>query len=286
MEKYDVLIIDEGQDFLPYWIDLLSHYLDENSSFIWFEDENQTIARGEYRKSGFKKLPDDIKEAIGMLYPKQITNMVNCRSTKSIDKFIATFFNKYCEIMRSETFTYKHLEKGNIQGDKPLINFYKNGDLLKIIEERLNAILTDGNISIQDIAIISCIPNEDEEEVSALKSLLLKKSSHQEPYDYCISAIGNHQLKRFTGEYDKISRRKIYGDSNGILCESISKLKGLEFAMALLIDVERPEQFQNHQHAWVQSLYCAFTRAKLNLEIFVNEDGNMNELFHAVNKCL
>jgi hypothetical protein len=282
-DKYDVLIIDEGQDFLPYWIDLLSHYLEDNSSVIWFEDENQTIARSEYRNSGFNKIPDNSLESIGMMNPRPIISTSNYRSTRSIECFIYEFFNQYPDYAQSKTFAYTRHENNNIQGEKPIINFYKNGNLQKKLGERLNAILSDRNITNQDVAIISCIPYGEEEVIEDLTPIILEKTTNKKPFEYRISQIENHQLKRFSGKYDKEGKKE-YKIINGILSESISKLKGMEYSVVLVIDIERPYQFQNHQHAWVQTLYCAFTRAKLRLEIFVDEDGNMNELCHALNE--
>ena len=46
--QYDVLIVDEGQDFSPVWRDILLRMLRDNGRAIWLEDPNQNL----YGKAG------------------------------------------------------------------------------------------------------------------------------------------------------------------------------------------------------------------------------------------
>ena len=40
---FDTLIVDEGQDFEPEWLDILKLFLHEDHEIIWFEDRDQSI---------------------------------------------------------------------------------------------------------------------------------------------------------------------------------------------------------------------------------------------------
>ncbi|MFH1555889.1 MAG: hypothetical protein ABII76_13650 [Pseudomonadota bacterium] len=41
--RFDTLIVDEGQDFDPDWLDILRLFLREGANILWFEDEDQDI---------------------------------------------------------------------------------------------------------------------------------------------------------------------------------------------------------------------------------------------------
>lgn len=113
--------------------------------------------------------------------------------------------------------------------------------------------------------------------------MLLRKKSWDIPYAYEVDKIGNYTLQRETGFYNK-NAHKIYQDKYGIRCESIYKYKGLEDAVVLVIDVENPDDYNFTNDEWAKRLYCAFTRATLNLEVFVDNDGNMKEFFKKQSK--
>ena len=49
---FDYVIVDEGQDFEPEWLQILRLFLSENHSFVWFEDPDQNIRRAPVPKLG------------------------------------------------------------------------------------------------------------------------------------------------------------------------------------------------------------------------------------------
>jgi superfamily I DNA and RNA helicase len=69
--EYDVIIIDEGQDFRENWLELLNKVLKREGRFLFFMDENQDIFKA------FKGVPNH----------RNITRCAleeNCRNTKTI----------------------------------------------------------------------------------------------------------------------------------------------------------------------------------------------------------
>jgi superfamily I DNA and RNA helicase len=115
-----------------------------------------------------------------------------------------------------------------------------------------------------------------------LADYLLEKYNYSVPYPYKLNQIGNYRLKRTTGEYK--NGVKVYKEEDGILCESVTRYKGLEAPVVLVTDVEIPNGFSPHD--WVQFLYCALTRAKMHLEVFVCSDGNMSKCFKAIDDSI
>ncbi|QYF95194.1 ATP-binding domain-containing protein [Massilia sp. PAMC28688] len=71
--KYDVLIVDEGQDFSPAWRDILLRMLKEEGRAIWLEDPNQNLyGRPEVPLPGWVKLHSDTN----FRSPRQIVDML------------------------------------------------------------------------------------------------------------------------------------------------------------------------------------------------------------------
>ena len=79
-EKYDVLIIDEGQDFKELWFELIFQLIEPNGNKLIFLDEMQNIF-GHY-----SAVPED-----GFI---QYTLPENCRNTKNIVKHLSNLLDK------------------------------------------------------------------------------------------------------------------------------------------------------------------------------------------------
>jgi len=71
--KYDALIVDEGQDFLPDWWESLDTVLADHAVFHCFHDANQTLFQPDWK-------PPFDEPTFGPL-------MINCRNTAPIGKF-------------------------------------------------------------------------------------------------------------------------------------------------------------------------------------------------------
>ncbi len=294
IEKYDALIVDEGQDFKDYWVELLTYYLKPDASVLWFEDKNQNILLDNYddKYSGLYSIQAGILNKINMLHPKnKIDKKPNYRATKFIEDFLINFFLQYKESKQYKEsinprksqlpFNYdSQTSEIRILGRKPEINFYEKGGLLEKLKERIDHLKNKDHIELNDIEIISCLPDSIEDGSSSSYSLLFEKKDDSKPYQYILKELGGYSLKRLTGEYE--NGRKVYKNDNGILCESITRYKGMESPVVLVIDVEQPDDFYSEE--WIQLLYCALTRAKMHMEIFVCNDGNMKELFEDVNE--
>ncbi|MDP2902450.1 MAG: hypothetical protein Q8N96_05025 [Methylovulum sp.] len=270
--KFDALIIDEGQDFIQEWIELFPYVMKPHAIVLFFEDSQQNISG--YHHPIDKTIFDRIAGRDAWIIANtpttpEIELIPNLRTPQQIDRFIRCFFNNYDSILIDNITP----SQNRINGFNPRINFYEEGDLLNHLENRIDDIIRCG-IDKRNIVIVSCLS-------SGGGSVLLNKRPKSHPFadfTYQIKQIGEYALQRETGCYGN-NAHKIYRDINGIRCDSINKYKGMEDAIVLVIDVERPDNIDRYN--WAKRLYCAFTRATLGLEVFVRINGNMVNYFNA-----
>lgn len=280
IDQYDALIVDEGQDFKDYWVELLSLYLKSDASVLWFEDKNQTIIDDfDHTHCGLASANTDVLNKINMQLPQWILNKPNYRTTAHIENFLIIFFQEY-KLGNMPCFNYV-TKPSNIRifGENVKVNFYEKGCLPEKLKKRIDYLKNYEHIELNDIEIISCLPDSIDE---PSHSLLLEKKNDSIPYQYILKEFGGYSLKRLTGEY--IDGRKVYKEDNGIFCESITRYKGMESPVILVVDVEKPDDFSDHD--WAQLLYCSLTRATMHMEVFVCNEGNMSQCFKDVDKII
>ena len=267
--KFDALIIDEGQDFIAEWVELLPYVMKPYACVLWFEDNRQNISG--YHHPIDKTIFDNIT-GVGRWTIENnpaILSIRNIRTPQHIDHFIRQFFLKYNDNIIDNIAP----SENRINGFPVKINFYEEEKLLSHLENRIDDLIGRG-IDKCNIVIVSCLSTGG-------GSVLLNKTPNSRPFNYQTTCIGKYALQRETGEYE--NSHKIYRDAdgihtNGIRCDTINKYKGLEDAIVLVIDVERPDNI--NQYNWAKRLYCAFTRATLGLEVFVRTNGNMVNHFN------
>jgi len=130
-EKYDALIVDEGQDFLPDWWDALECVLIEKPVFHCFHDANQAIFQKEWQPP-FEE-------------PKYGPLNINCRNTTPIGKLAL----QLAGIKQAEQYKV-------IEGVQPEIMRYKKlSKQRKLIEELLTRWIEKGKLTPDRIVILS-----------------------------------------------------------------------------------------------------------------------------------
>jgi hypothetical protein len=275
--KFDTLIIDEGQDFDVEWIELLQYFMNPpntSPSVIWLGDDNQSILWNDSNCGLNPNTMAHLEKIVGSSATLSITDIPNCRSPQRIDRYMKNFFLYY-----NHNMGYTKPSINKIEGYPVKTIFFNRNRLLNDLENRIDTLIEEG-IRKENIVIISCLPSD----VNA--SILLKRTLVgiiTKEYKYLVGRIGKYELQRETGRYDN-DARKVYYPKDGIRCESIYKYKGLEDAVVLVIDVEKPTDFTSDE--WAKRLYCAFTRATLKLEIFIDSSGNMKQCFDDVNQAI
>jgi len=130
--KYDVIIIDEGQDFTDeYWlaIDMLMESQEEDVNLYIFQDGNQAIY------SSSDELPIDE-------VPLYLTD--NCRNTKSIHNAAYKFYQG------------EEIDEPNLEGEP--IEFILHESIEKqalLLDKKINQLINEEKISPRDIVVLS-----------------------------------------------------------------------------------------------------------------------------------
>jgi len=127
--KFDTLIVDEGQDFEDEWFEILQLFLRDNANILWLEDADQNL---------FEKPPVSLN---GFVCYRSIKNY---RTPESIAIFI------------KKTLPVSFEQENDLPGLGVRVHSYKDGmEQTKIVGEIVRD-LTRSGFSHEDIVIISC----------------------------------------------------------------------------------------------------------------------------------
>jgi len=254
-EKYDALIVDEGQDFREEWIPVIKYFLRSNHDLVWIEDDHQDILNsGKWRLEQFFQ---------NRIIQRPASVRQNLRNPERIVKFGINLLERLAAMVGVENPLSKDTETVGFRGTAPR-NFACSGevDLLAKLESRITELLGLGFQSDQ-ICIVDC-RNPENGEPTTLLDFSLNAMKYR---DYTLVALGRHELCRYSGAYNTQTNAKIYlPKDGGIHCDSVMKIKGLEYPAVLLVDIERHDGLPTNQ--WLGRIYCGLTRATASLDIF------------------
>ena len=128
--RYQLIIIDEGQDFDPSWVEALLPQLTDDGRIYLLEDEAQRL----YKREEF-----DLSDAV------TVTCWDNFRTPRSV-----------CKTINALGLTHQPIEpKSTYEGDIPVFYVYKSENELLSKTESAIKDLQERGIALQDIAIIS-----------------------------------------------------------------------------------------------------------------------------------
>ncbi len=135
-KKYDLIIIDEGQDFTEYWMEVILNELDEDGKMIIFMDSEQNIFK--------REIPNQFKN----FATYNLTE--NCRNTKKITQFINHKLGK------------RIINKADVpEGDEVIEwRFTSAQNLLKSVGKELNRLIDDEGLNTDQIIILVDKPLE------------------------------------------------------------------------------------------------------------------------------
>lgn len=131
-ERFDVLIIDEGQDFEPEWIELLCGLLRPGGDLYLMDDDDQRL----YERDGF-----DIDDAV----------TVSCRDNYRSPRAI-------CDIINALGLASTSVRSMNgFRGDIPGFHVYgaKDASLQRKTEDAVASLLARG-FALSDIVVLTC----------------------------------------------------------------------------------------------------------------------------------
>jgi len=144
-DRYDALIVDEGQDFLPDWWDVLDCVLTDDAYFHCFHDANQVLFQQDW-KPPFEE-------------PKYGPLKINCRNTAPIGKMA----RQLAAIVEPEQYKF-------VDGMHPEIVRYKSeADQQQQLMNLISRLIDDGQLKPDQIVILS--PYKRERSVASAEKL-------------------------------------------------------------------------------------------------------------------
>jgi len=238
-EKYDLVIVDECQDFHKSWFSSLESITKEDGQMIMFFDPLQnTLENKVDSMAEILKKPHEINF-------NSFTLTANYRNSSSISYLLSNLIKKYFP----NELNYSQHANESFKGKKPeLIESDNFDDLVLKTIEKVKALINNDKIKPKDIGIIG-IENTNPLKNNAKFSIQKK-----------LTELGLTVLKAegYSDAYEA-------GGENSITFENYRRFKGLEKRAIILVNI-----FDINNET-VGKIYTGLSRARGDLTIIANE---------------
>ena len=268
IQKYDVVLIDEIQDYLQSWIDIITKYFThEETEFVVFGDEKQNI---------YGRTLDENNEPIVRTIPGVWNKTLNTshRFASNIAniaiKFQKTIFNQKYNLDEINVMSQLDFEKRVIEYHS--FQSYLPKELFQIVYQ----VLERNEIHSSDAGIL-CSKVELLREID----LLIRTKKKEKTATTFESQEEFEQIKGDGKKIEKLRRIKknhFWMKTGTIKLSTTHSFKGWEInTLFLFIEPEEDDsEFTN-----AELVYTALTRAKRNLIIFNLGNKKYDEFFRA-----
>jgi hypothetical protein len=260
IQKFDVVLIDEVQDYLQEWIDIIAKYfLHDNSEWIVFGDEKQDIYQ---RKLEVRRIRGIWNKSLdkSQRFGGDIANIAM--------KFQQKFFEGKYSLDDIQIMPQLDFEKGIIEYH--LFKSYTNEKLFQLIYnvlERNNIHSSDAGILCSKVELLRAID-------LAIRTIKREKTAttfeSQEEYE---------KIKDNPKEIEKVRRRKknhFWMKTGTVKLSTVHSFKGWEID-TLFLFIENGED--SNQFTNVELIYTALTRARRNLIVFNLDNMKYDNFF-------
>ena len=238
-KKFDVLIVDEGQDFHQNWYKALKHIVKEDGHmFVFYDPLQRQISNS---------MADTLNENKDN-YP-YFNLTANYRNSSTISNFLSKLINKFYQ---NTNINYSKLSK--FDGKKPeFISADNFDDLVKKSTNKILKLIKEENFLGRDIAILSD------------KSM---KPSNNSSQMSLTNLLEDNGLKVISArEYALPYIRENL--ENNVTFDSIRRFKGLEKPIILLVNLEE----NLNDESKMRDIYSGLSRARGHLIIISNQNS-------------
>lgn len=263
---YDAIMIDEGQDFEPDWLKLLTSCLNpETQSLLLVEDRAQAIFK--------RKI--SLSQDIGLDFRGRSKILsINYRNTAQIVQFAWDFYQAH-SILRNKVQSAS-IEGTEIippqstkrKGPDPLIRRFGNiQEEMNFISKSITFLHKEKSIPMDDIAILYRV-----------------KNNHRTSYiDEIQSSLKGHELPFSWVTESAASKRSFVRNDGSIKVSTIDSAKGLDFRVVFIVNVESmPFSLEEVEEREVALFYIGMTRALEWLFITYSGDSKFTTYLDAV----
>jgi hypothetical protein len=254
--QYDAILIDEGQDFEPEWLTLISRCLNpETQSLLLVEDRAQNI---------YKRKTSLLKETGLDFRGRSRILTINYRNTKQIIQFAWDFYKHHSQLGNKlsqksedliEIIPPQHTER---EGPNPMVCRCTNiEEEMHLVARSIHKLHVQHRVPYSDMLILYRIKKDNRTPYVDIIRKVLEKSK----LPYCWIAENNEIKRNFSMEEQSIK------------ISTIESAKGLDFRAVFVVNVENmPFALAEDVEREVALIYIAMTRA---LEwLFLTFSGN------------
>ncbi|KVO63171.1 ATP-dependent helicase [Burkholderia ubonensis] len=225
--RFDVLIVDEGQDFHPSWASALERLLAPDGAWWWLEDPLQNLY---------------MREPVALPGWVSLKALTNYRSPRDLLDFVRDVVGRV-EPLAAE------LRSGSpFDGSDLVVSAYGDANAPP-------AALADACIDATKRAITQALSLGFRKQDIAVLSYRGREGSALAALDQ----LGPHQVKRFTGKYDLFGNPE-YHDGD-VLLDSIYRFKGQSAPCVILTEID----FDTLDARAARKLFVGATRATMKL---------------------
>ncbi|KVU34798.1 nuclease [Burkholderia ubonensis] len=225
--RFDVLIVDEGQDFHPSWATALERLLAPDGAWWWLEDPLQNLY---------------MREPVALPGWVSLKALTNYRSPRDLLDFVRDVVGRV-EPLAAE------LRSGSpFDGSDLVVSAYGDANASP-------AALADACIDATKRAITQALSLGFRKQDIAVLSYRGREGSALAALDQ----LGPHQVKRFTGKYDLFGNPE-YHDGD-VLLDSIYRFKGQSAPCVILTEID----FDTLDSRAARKLFVGATRATMKL---------------------
>ncbi|RQH08906.1 ATP-binding domain-containing protein [Paraburkholderia dinghuensis] len=230
--RFDVLIVDEGQDFQQAWVDALERLLRPGAAWWWLEDPLQNLY---------------LREPVALPGWTVLRESTNYRSPRDILDFLRDAAGPAAPAL------------AQLAAGSP---FDGSGVAFAPWDEAASA--TDGELPVVAAtkrAITQALSLGFRKQDIVVLSFRGREHSQLTPLDH----LGPHRLRSFTGQYDLFGNPQ-YRDGD-VLLDSVYRFKGQSAPCVILTEVD----FETLDERAARKLFVGATRATMKLIVVASQ---------------
>jgi hypothetical protein len=266
--KYDVVLIDEIQDYMQSWLDLITKYFTHSETeFVVFGDEKQNI---------YDRELDENNEIIVRQIPARWNKSLNVshRFASNIGN-IAIKFQKTIFGLKYGTDELKVLSQFDFE--KRIIEYhYFHSFTSDLLFEKVYNVLERNQIHSSDAAIL-CSKVEILREIDfSIRTIKNENTTtaFESQEEYIVHKENNEKIE----EIRRLRKNHFYMKTGTVKLSTIHSFKGWEID-TLFLFIEKEEN--QNEFANAELIYTGLTRARKNLVIFNLGNRKYDDFFKA-----
>ena len=267
VDRYDAILIDEGQDFESEWLQLVSQLVNpQTSSLLLVEDRAQDIYK---RRRTYK-------QDLGLDFTGRSRILsINYRNTQQIVRFAWEFYQRHSTL--KDKAAEQHI-KGEIiapkstprKGPEPYV--YKADsfmDEMKKVCATIQRLHRKHHVPYDEMAILYRV----------------KKSSKQNYISIIQRQLAKNNLPFYWVAENQGTKKTYSKDDGKIKISTIDSSKGLDFQAVFIVNVDNiPFELEKDKNREAALLYIAMTRAHKFLSLSFSGESEYTQFLEEMNE--